>query len=390
MIRGRLAVVDGLRGFAVTAVLIYHFHLFAIDWVGTARWERLYNLVSGLGWITLDLFFVLSGFLITGILLESKNRANYYRTFYFRRTVRIFPLYYASLILFYGVGPLILLLMQRGGRIHQLIHPTSQIFAWFYVLNWRIGLYSFSQVPVFLHHFWSLSIEEQFYLGWPFVVRILTRRRLMLICPAMVLVSLLSRVLFFQLHLETAAYVLTVCRVDSLAIGAMIALAFRDDRYWRLAKTAAPWLALSASIALLAIVKWTRSTDFNTFPMGTFGISFLALLFAGVLVMALGAQPGSIVYSVTSAGLFQFFGRYSYCLYVCHQPLIICLARAGVNGDHLTALLGSKALAVLAVNAIAFLLSVFISLASWHLLEKQFLKLKDAPPRKQGGELAPA
>jgi peptidoglycan/LPS O-acetylase OafA/YrhL len=372
---GRIAVVDGLRGIAILAVLVFHINLFGIS-PGRAVWERLYQNAAGIGWVGVDLFFVLSGFLITGILLQSRNREGYYRIFYARRTVRIFPLYYLSLALFFGVAPLALKLLHHGGAIHELIQPSSQIFAWSYILNWRIGLASYAVVPRFIHHFWSLSIEEQFYLAWPFVVRKLTHRSLMVFCAALIVMSIACRVVFLLLHMTTAAYALTFCRLDSLAIGAMVALAIRHRRYWRIAVKGAPLLTAVTLGGLVAIVGVTRDVGNHNFMMGTIGFSLWGLFFGSCLVILLSAREGCFGSRVASCRVFRFFGKYSYCLYVCHQPLIIALVLAGIKSDSLTRIFHSKMLAVLVMNGMVLLMAVAISLASWHLFEKHFLKLK--------------
>ncbi|HXB68850.1 MAG TPA: acyltransferase [Candidatus Acidoferrales bacterium] len=381
----RIPGVDGLRGLAVISVLLYHFKLFAVS-SGSALWERLYAGAAGIGWAGVDLFFVLSGFLITSILLQSVGNENYYRVFYFRRTVRIFPLYYASLLLFFVLAPWALGLMHHGDAVRRLIEPrrpiqpSFQFFAWLYLLNWRSGLYSFAAVPTVIHHFWSLSIEEQFYFVWPFVVRTAKRGWLMIVCLALVAVSFTLRVIFHRMQMGVAAYVLTFCRLDSLAIGGIVALSFRDPRYWSMARKAALPLTAFALGALIVLMGMTGSVAPGDVWMGTVGISLWGLFFGGLLVMVLAAQEGGLVHRASSARPLQFFGKYSYCLYIIHQPLILALVYSGINSDNLARILGNKVLAVAAVNGIALLLVVLIALASWHLFEKHFLKLKELFP----------
>jgi peptidoglycan/LPS O-acetylase OafA/YrhL len=373
---GRIAVVDGLRGVAILAVVFYHIQLYALT-SGTALWERVYHDAAGSGWAGVDLFFVLSGFLITGILFQSRDRKDYYRVFYARRTLRIFPLYYLSLLLFFGVAPLVLKLMHHDAAISRLIQPESQIFAWSYILNWRIGLASsFFVVPIFIQHFWSLSIEEQFYLCWPFVIRTLAHRGLIIACAALVAASLAARVAFMHFHMITSAYVLTFCRLDGLAIGAVIALAIRRAHYWRAVRKAAPLLTAAVLVGLVIVERVAGDVGVYTFWMCTVGISLWSLFFGGCLVMLVHAQEG-FVYRIASSRVLRFFGKYSYCLYVCQQPLIVVLVRAGLTGDNLTRTFHSKIAAAVAMNCIVLLLAVAISLASWHLFEKHFLKLKE-------------
>ena len=379
---GRIAVIDGLRGIAILSVLFYHVRLCAIAQGGSA-WEHLYQKVTAVGWAGVDLFFVLSGYLITNILLKSVGNKDYYRVFYFRRTVRIFPLYYASLALFFGVVPLVLTLLNRGHEIGGLVKPSSQPFAWLYILNWRVGLFSFDSVPSYIHHFWTLSIEEQFYLVWPFIVRTVKPPRLMVVCLTLIGGSFLLRVIFQSLQMQDASYALTPCRLDSLAIGGIIALASRNSHYWGIVKKAALPLTMVTFGALIVLIGVQKNVSFLDFWMGTVGISLWGLFFGGVLVLALDVKEGSMLHRVASARLLQFFGKYSYGLYVFHQPLILALAGVGLNSDNLVRILGSKALAVVAVNSIVVFLMILVALASWHLLEKHFLKLKDRFPMGQ-------
>ncbi len=373
---GRLPVVDGLRGVAILLVLAFHIRYFLIP-SGNALWERVYHHVAGIGWIGVDLFFVLSGFLITGILIQSRERADYFRVFYARRTVRIFPLYYLSLALFFGLLPALLRMKHPEEVIRNLILPSSQVFAWTYVLNWRIGLASFSAVPKFIHHFWSLSIEEQFYLAWPLVIRTVAMRALGMVCALLIGLSLFSRMILHHLEYSTAAYVLTFCRLDGLAFGAIVALAIRDPRSWSVVRKGAPLLMALSLAGLGVMVVVMRSVHHDNFLMGTIGISLWGLFFSGFLVILLTAPEGSWLHRTASSRFLQAFGKYSYCLYICHQPLILALEQAGIHGESLTAAWNSKFLAVVALNAIVVLLVVGISMVSWHLFEKHFLKLKE-------------
>jgi peptidoglycan/LPS O-acetylase OafA/YrhL len=373
----RIPVVDGLRGIAILGVLTYHFTLFGIKF-GASLWERVYQNIAALGWAGVDLFFVLSGFLITGLLFQSRHNANYFSAFYFRRAVRIFPLYYASLAILLLAVPVIM--------HHAMLRPGYQAFAWLYLLNWQMSIPFFPAVMQFLQHFWSLCIEEQFYLGWPFVVRALKRGRLMMVCAAMIVISLCLRVTFQMLQMDVAAYVLTFCRLDSLAIGALVGLALRDERDWRIAEKIAPALTTLAATGLIVLIGLTGALSFGAFWMGTAGITLWGLFFGGCLIIALQAKAGSLVYRGCSSRFLRIFGKYSYALYICHQPLILALVSRGIDSDHLTLMLGSKLLGVLALNAIAFSTATALAFLSWHLFEKHFLKLRDLPALRYGSD----
>src|SRR6185503_15568764 len=128
--------------------------------------------ITGYGVWGVDLFFVLSGFLITGILLETKGRPGYFRNFYIRRTLRIVPLYYAVLALLFFVLP-IGMFAQYDASLLQM--HSVQGWLWSYLSNYRLGPETSFSIP-YVSHFWSLAVEEHFYLLWPTVILLLSRR----------------------------------------------------------------------------------------------------------------------------------------------------------------------------------------------------------------------
>jgi peptidoglycan/LPS O-acetylase OafA/YrhL len=327
---GHLPALDGLRGSAFLAVFLYHVQVFNIP-LGTSKLEQIYAKVTGVGWAGVDLFFVLSGFLITGILIQSQQSKSYYRAFYARRTVRIFPIYYLSLFLFFGVTPLILRLTHRADWVASFIVPSSQASAWSYTLNWRLGFNA--AIPVFIGHFWSLSIEEQFYLVWPLMVRRLLRRNFALWCMLLIALSLSARTIFMSLNMESAAYALTICRLDALATGGLIAFTMRTDKYRKLLTKSARALTVSAFVGLTLILMITKHASHATFWMGSIGLTLWAMLFGGILVTALLSDRSNLVRRFTSNKALRFVGKYSYSLYICHQPVAIALSRLGVNSS---------------------------------------------------------
>jgi peptidoglycan/LPS O-acetylase OafA/YrhL len=172
----RYAALDGLRGFAILMVLFVHF---IGDATPHTAVERALVKLANYGIWGVDLFFVLSGFLITGILHDAKSSPHYFRDFYVRRTLRIFPLYYSALALLFGVLP-VLPVAYPAGLAESARH---QAWLWCYVTNVYLARAGAWALP-YVSHFWSLAVEEHFYLLWPIVVLTSTRAALLRICVA--------------------------------------------------------------------------------------------------------------------------------------------------------------------------------------------------------------
>jgi peptidoglycan/LPS O-acetylase OafA/YrhL len=177
--------LDGLRAIAVLMVLLCHFQLATPHWI----WRVLHQ--GGFG---VYLFFVLSGFLITRILLSEKNKPAYFRNFYARRTLRIFPLYYGVLALQFWV----LLPIFPTPRILADAHYQGWLWAYGYnILTAVKGHFVFSSDWMWLGHFWSLAVEEQFYVVWPFIVLALGRETLLKLCIGIVALTPILRLVFY-------------------------------------------------------------------------------------------------------------------------------------------------------------------------------------------------
>jgi peptidoglycan/LPS O-acetylase OafA/YrhL len=361
--RIHVPALDGLRGVAILMVLVLHLVGAAASDPSGPRWL---NQIIGAGWIGVDLFFVLSGFLITGILLDSKDRPHYFRNFYARRTLRIFPLNYLVLIIIFGIFPLIRPFHDPNMRLVQ----QHQIWLWLYcgniALAWQDAWF-LTQV----RHLWSLAVEEQFYLIWPLLVWVCNRRALGFVAAAMIAMAIGSRWWMTRdPHNALAVYTLTWCRMDGLAIGALLALAFRTvgERRWFLPLMTA-LMALGA--ALVAIV-WIIHRRLDSFDFWTqrIGYSGLSLFFAGTLTFAVAGKL-----NVLANRVLRFFGKYSYAMYLFHLPLLTLMILI-IQPEQLVEVTHSVFVGHVVFAALMIGLTTGTALLSWYCFERPILGLK--------------
>jgi peptidoglycan/LPS O-acetylase OafA/YrhL len=287
--------------------------------------------------------------------------------------LRIFPLYYGALALVFVVYPLV---ASPSGAFREI--AGRQGWLWLYSSNVRIYLtekWGFFEGECHLNHFWSLAVEEHFYLVWPLAVFLLGRRPLMALCGACAVTAVAWRALLVQGgHSFLCAYTFTPCRMDALAIGAFLALAARGPA--GLAGMRTPALALGAlcGVTLLGLFFVRGGLLIEDPWMQTGGYTLLAAFFAAVLVVTVTASPSGLVGWFGHSALLRFFGKYSYGLYVWHGLALPFLQ--GYLTPRMTDLLGSPFLVVVVQTAVSIAITLAVALLSWHLYEKQFLKLK--------------
>jgi peptidoglycan/LPS O-acetylase OafA/YrhL len=221
---GFMPELDGLRAVAILLVFLVHVRGLV---PATKLPILLIQVYLGLGWVGVDLFFVLSGFLITGILLDTREARNYFRGFYARRTLRIFPLYYSVLTAVILIG----MWINTSEVAEVLPLPADRWLYFTYLTNW-LGLWKAHWGPDyanFLAHFWSLAVEEQFYLVWPLMVWLIPSRFLPRVAAALAVTAAIVRWIWVLHSGEQVAISLaTVCRMDSLFVGAIAACIVRN------------------------------------------------------------------------------------------------------------------------------------------------------------------
>lgn len=295
--------LDGLRGIAILLVLFFHNFGFIRQ--------------SFFGWLGVDLFFVLSGFLITDILLRSVQQPQFLRNFYMRRILRIFPLYYLSLIVFLFILPPL-----THTHIEWDYFTDNQVYLWTYLQNW---LFIFDPSPGadILNHYWSLAVEEQFYIFWPLVILLLRKAKYLLIFISCILLLVIGfRFGLWVLKIENLSYynLYTFTRIDGICIGCIIALLKQLDSGFIRNNTTVIVLSFAALNFLFYFVN--RFYSFSFPYLALIGYSTFAMML-GLLVYEAVNRDTKILNIILGWQILRFFGSISYALYILHWPVYL-------------------------------------------------------------------
>ena len=313
----RIPALDGLRGVAILLVLLRH-AIFGVTSVqGVEAHSKLTSalLTAGqLTWSGVDLFFVLSGFLIGGILLDARQSPRYFQTFYIRRAYRILPLYF-----------LVITLSLLPRLFRTAAHATLPIPRWSYLTFtqnfWMAALGDFG--PSGMGITWSLAIEEQFYLTIPLLIRRIRTRSLVITLLAIIAGAPLLRLALhaWPVHAGMASYVLMFTRADALCIGVLLALFVRNATFWRWIQSNRHTLSACIFLLFLGVVFMTwRSYDALSVPMTTWGFSWLAAFYAGILLMAI--SPSGVLSPLLEKRWLMQLGSLAYCSYLVHVGIM--------------------------------------------------------------------
>jgi peptidoglycan/LPS O-acetylase OafA/YrhL len=360
-----IPALDGIRALAILLVIPHN-----VDVLSAPYAAVVFPLVTWMhaGWIGVTLFFVLSGFLITGNLLDTRGAANYYGAFIGRRALRILPLYFGVLLVTFILVPLVVTPLPEDLR--ETRH--NQVWLWTFLSNWTAP---YGGTVTGFSHLWSLAVEEQFYLLWPLVVARCRPIALLWVCAVTVLVALLTRYALLAANFpDDALYMFTPCRMDALALGAAAAALVRIPAARRRLEHATPWIATATATVLLAEAAYTHSFEMYGWRSQGAGYTLLSLGFA--LAVLLTALPAA---GVLRGGLrllawapLRLIGRYSYGMYMFHLPLHMFFGNLLLHR-----LVGKVTTGVGLIYSLAVVVGSFVAAAaSYELFERHFLRLK--------------
>lgn len=358
--------LDGLR--AVAFLLVFALHT-----------DYLY-----VGWVGVQFFFVLSGFLITGILLDMKQSlppGQYFVKFYGRRFLRIFPLYYFYLLLMTGVAFWLISISYRPNYMKAFLEQVR--YAVFYVYDFFFAT-RYVVNSNFLDHFWSLSVEEQFYIFWPLLILLVPEKALKKLFIAFIVLGPLCRLALFlfqrsgMFHFPAASvswfiYPLPFSHIDAFAFGAYLSrysIPHAKKQFFILLG-ALPVIGFAAQYIATGDVGRLSAFGFPIFLDHAYqfiwGYSLLNYFFA--LTICMVAKEKFFLRFLDSQPM-QYLGKISYGLYVYHAPLIWFAGRVRDLGL-------SEPVAKALAASIAFIATLLVASASYALMEKPILNLKD-------------
>jgi peptidoglycan/LPS O-acetylase OafA/YrhL len=335
----KIPQLDAVRGVAVLLVLLHNTNIYP-------SWHL--GLISDNGWMGVDLFFVLSGFLITGILLNSKHSEGYFKNFYVRRCLRIWPLYYSALLFMFVIVPIL-----RPSEAPVVFGARSSPW-WaylFYLQNFLIPIPTKGTGPLGVT--WSLAVEEQFYLVWPLVVRFCTEGQLRRITIAIICLSPALRY-YLSLH-QVNIYSNTFCRLDGLMVGALLALVIRSASFLPSKFVTRAWVLFLVSAPLALVIE--------TFHARWIGFSLIAVASVSFVYLALFSTQRWLQALLTNRFL-VYTGTISYGIYLL-EKIPLDAAKAFHLDQH-------PFLALPITTAATYVMASL----SWRILERPFLRLK--------------
>lgn len=300
----RDTVLDGIRGLAILMVMVKHL------WVKPTYSTSAIDGVLSAGFLGVDLFFVLSGFLITGILFRTKDKEGFYLTFLWRRGLRIYPLYYICFAL------LMICVYVFEGAGARFVGPDHWIWNATFTTNVPMAMenrFQYQSDVFTLGHFWSLCVEQQFYLFWPWVVYFCSKRSLIILSVLMMAVSPFLRLYLDQLSgadWSLASYAIPFARLDAFGAGALLSMLWKDY-------PATSGTKFRKYLWIAFLVVFATTSAFSYFRGGHEKNLLWSVTFMLLIWLAMGSQGP--LRRFFGRGLLQHLGTYSFGLYVFHH-----------------------------------------------------------------------
>jgi peptidoglycan/LPS O-acetylase OafA/YrhL len=367
----RVKELDSIRGIAVIIVMLYHIFKRADYFTQNAILHFITGLTS-VGWIGVDIFFTLSGFLITSILLRTREDEHYFKNFYMRRILRIVPVYVFLIVVVIAFVPGL-----EKGFISQM--PKALIVLALFQQNWST-IFLDIPITIYLLVTWSLAIEEQFYFIWPFVVHRVRNETLLRAGVGYIALSILARIVgvaFFdqvgRVSIYDFFYFMSFTRFEELLIGALLAILLTyDELKEKIRRVSLPvfFISLSCFSTMVLVSPVPSTPTFGNVPITIAGYTTIALFTAG-LIAAFSTYPETaLIRRLFQNRFLAFFGEYSYSMYLFHVPVMLLILdwfwRAKMRGAEIYVL----------YVFITFMLTIAISQLTWNLIEKRMLRLK--------------
>jgi len=337
--------LDGVRGMAALMVMWFHF-----NWMGNSLLVRYISKTAVFGQTGVILFFVLSGFLITRILLYQKgNTTHYFRNFYIRRTLRIFPLYFLFLGIYYFVVPLV---------YHLPVIPFGQqVYYWTYLQSFSQTFGWNAKGP---DHYWSLSVEEHFYLFWPCLIYFMNLKQIKRTVLALIALALILGILLVRAGYPVFYWTFT--NIDLLALGALLAVFEAGNALDGKTATYTKRIALALSILLIPL--WAIFGGLENPVIQVLKPLLICSPFFLLIFGLIRPQGNAWLKKFFSRPFLTYTGKISYGLYVYHPLCYWIVARAALSNNLVVNLMFSVTL------------SYTVATLSYYFFEKRFLMLK--------------
>ncbi len=339
--------LDGTRGIAAMMVLVHHFFYFN-DTDYPINMD-FYREITEFGQHGVSLFFVLSGFVITRILLNNRNEPKYFKTFYRRRVLRILPLYYLYLFFVFFLMPFIL--------DTDFVNLKLQLPYYFYSQNFVDLLGIDASGP---GHYWSLAVEEHFYMIWPLVIYLTSPKQLWKVIGVSIILIFCLRYFMLSEGLEINHFTFT--RIDQLLFGTMLAL-MEYNGFLKKKKAAYYFIIIGLSIIPIAALTYYLQKHFF-FTKEMLKSSLQALFFFSIIGYLIASNVQTTVNRILSGRILQYLGKISYSLYVWHVGVLFILFEFAITGSIILDLL------------LLITISIMISHISYKYFESYFLRLK--------------